>query len=156
MSVPEQVTKRGGVVERLSTLASRISGGEPVLDRARDRAREAVEIVSAAVVVDPTLLDRDRDRDIEVVAELLRQLHPLAHQAAHALEHGRLTATNAPARANLPGSAGSTPWPRLSWTPCRSTWSYSPSGSGPQRSRTGTPPAASGNGPSACCPPRAS
>ncbi|MEO6083109.1 MAG: hypothetical protein ABIQ18_08380 [Umezawaea sp.] len=97
MSVTEQVTKRGGVVEQLSKLASRIPGGEPVLDRARNRARQAAEIVSAAVVVDPTLLDRDRDRDIEVVAELLRQLHPLARQAAQRLEHSRLTAAAAPA-----------------------------------------------------------
>lgn len=60
-----------------------------------DRAREAANIVSAAVGVDPTLLDPDHD--IEVFAELLRQLHPLARQAVQMVEHGRLTAADAPA-----------------------------------------------------------
>jgi hypothetical protein len=83
-------------LKRLGTLANAIPGGEPVLDQARARARQAAEIVSTAVENDPTLLDEDRSRDLDVCAEILRQLRPLARQAALALEHGRLTKAGAP------------------------------------------------------------
>ncbi|MFD5089380.1 hypothetical protein ACFWMR_02175 [Amycolatopsis thailandensis] len=83
------------VIGQLDKLADKITGGYPVLDRARDRAREVANIVSAAVKVDPTLLDHDRSRDLDLCAELLRQLHPLARQAALALEHARLTEADA-------------------------------------------------------------
>jgi hypothetical protein len=84
------------VAQQLAKLAGRIPGGEPVLERARTRATRAAEIVSAAVEVDPTLLDEDRSRDLDVYVETLRQLWPLARQAALTLEHGRLTRTGAP------------------------------------------------------------
>lgn len=80
---------------RLAQLAAQIPGGAPVLERARDRARHAAEIVSGAVEVDPTLLDCDRSRDIDVCVEIVRQLKPLARQAALTLEHARLTEAGA-------------------------------------------------------------
>lgn len=82
-------------VKQLATMAARIPGGEPALERAGARARRVAEIVSAAVDVDPTLLDDDRSRDIDLCAEFLRQLRPLARQAAVTLEHGRLTEARA-------------------------------------------------------------
>lgn len=81
---------------KMAAFASRLPVGEPVLDRARDRAVRAVEIVTAAVDVDPTLLDEDRSRDLDVFAELLRQLKSMARQAASTIEHARLTACGAP------------------------------------------------------------
>lgn len=82
-------------LKQLGQLADKIPGGEPVLERARARAQQAAEIVSAAVAVDPTLLDYDRSRDLDVCAEILRQFRPLARQAALTLEHGRLTEAGA-------------------------------------------------------------
>jgi len=54
----------------------------PLIQRARERSREAVDIVTAAVAVDPTLSDADRCcRDIDLLAELLCHLRVLARQA---------------------------------------------------------------------------
>jgi len=69
-------------VQHLDTLADKIPGGQPMLERARARATQAAKIVSAAVETDPTLLDHDRSRDLDVCTEILRQLQPLARQAA--------------------------------------------------------------------------
>lgn len=85
------------LLRRFRTNAEQLPGGEPVLDAARERADRAIEIVAAALRVDPTLADWDRDRELEVFAELLRQLRPLGRQAALAAEHARLTATGATA-----------------------------------------------------------
>ncbi|KAA2247017.1 hypothetical protein F0L68_40445 [Solihabitans fulvus] len=82
-------------LKHMEKLAGKIPGGEPALDRARARAQQAAERVAAAVAVDPTLLDYDRSRDLDVCAEILRQLQPLARQAALTLEHGRLTEAGA-------------------------------------------------------------
>ncbi|MBE1580523.1 hypothetical protein ACFORH_39095 [Amycolatopsis roodepoortensis] len=84
------------MVEDLTALAARankLPAGEPVLDRARARGVRAVEIAVAAVKVDPTLLEeRDgRGWNLGLLAELIRQMRPLARQAALALEHARLT-----------------------------------------------------------------
>ena len=81
---------------RLTALVDKIPGGQPVLDRARARATRAAETISAAVELDPTLRDHDRSRDLDVCVEILRQLRPLARQAALTLEHGRLTEAGAP------------------------------------------------------------
>lgn len=83
-------------VQELDRLADAIPAGEPLLERARSRARRTAELVSGAVDVDPTLLDHDRSRDLDVCAEILRQLAPLARQAALTLEHARLTEAGAP------------------------------------------------------------
>jgi hypothetical protein len=82
--------------KRLDELARKIPGGEPVLERAQARGRQAAQMVSSAVQVDPTLLDYDRSRDLDVCVEILRQMRPLARQAALTLEHGQLTEAGAP------------------------------------------------------------
>ena len=86
-------------VTGLAGLADAVPAGEPVLDRARARGRRAAAIAVAAVEVDPTLLADtwDRRRGLELLAEMLRQLRPLARQAEHTLEHARLTDAGAPA-----------------------------------------------------------
>ncbi|MFK0250191.1 CGNR zinc finger domain-containing protein [Amycolatopsis azurea] len=89
------------MVEDLTALAVKadeLPGGEPVLDRARARGRRAVEIAAGAVEIDPTLLQESSGRGwgLEILAELLRQLRPLARQAALALEHARLIDAGAP------------------------------------------------------------
>ncbi|MDS0140542.1 MULTISPECIES: hypothetical protein [unclassified Amycolatopsis] len=76
-------------------LAEAIPGGEPALERARARAQQAAEIITEAVAIDPTLLDYDRSRDLDVCTEILRQLRPLARQAALTLQHARLTEAGA-------------------------------------------------------------
>lgn len=85
-------------MQELRETAMKVPGGEPTLDNARARARRAAEIVSAAVEVDPTLRDLDRCRDIDLCAEILRQLRPLARQAAQAIEYERLTSAGASMR----------------------------------------------------------
>ncbi|WP_344429112.1 hypothetical protein [Amycolatopsis minnesotensis] len=84
---------------QLEKVADTLPAGEAVLDRARTRVRQAARIVSAAVQVDPTLLDdRDYARNhlLDLCVELVRQLQPLARQAFLTLEHARLTKAGAP------------------------------------------------------------
>jgi hypothetical protein len=83
-----------GVVGELRQAAAGLPGdGEPVVQRARARALVAVETVADAVGTDPTLPCPDRCRfDFDVLAEVLRQLRPLARQAAVELQRRRLTA----------------------------------------------------------------
>lgn len=65
--------------------------GAPAVVAARQRALEAVEIVAAALKVDPTLPDADRcRREMDLLDELLRQLKPLARQADKELERRRV------------------------------------------------------------------
>jgi hypothetical protein len=71
----------------------------PVVRQARDRAIRAADLIADALAVDPTLTDRHRCRmDIDVVAEILRQLKPLARQTEVLMEHRRLVEAQADPR----------------------------------------------------------
>lgn len=83
--------------ERLRRAADRLPDGEPIFRAARERALRAAAIVTGGLQVDPTLVDYERGgRDLAVLAELVRQLYPLARQAEMAIEHGRLVQDAAP------------------------------------------------------------
>ncbi len=76
----------------LRALADRIpDGAAPPASLARQRAAAAADAVEAALAIDPTVAERCM-RDIDVLAEILRRLTPLARQASNLLEHQRLTA----------------------------------------------------------------
>ena len=76
----------------LRALADRVpAGGLPAVTRARQRAAGAVDAVAAALGTDPTLAERQQ-RWLDVLAELLRRLTPLARQASVAIESERLAA----------------------------------------------------------------
>lgn len=65
--------------------------GSDVVREARKRALQAVETAAAAVGVDPTLVETDRElRDFDLLGEILRQLRPLARQAETELERRTL------------------------------------------------------------------
>jgi hypothetical protein len=70
----------------LRALADRVPTG-----LARQRAAGAAEAVAAALDADPTLAERQQ-RGLDVLAELLRRLTPLARQAVRELERQRLAA----------------------------------------------------------------
>lgn len=86
-------------VDSLRDQASRLPQGS-----AARAAESALAVLVAAEKVDPTLLDWDREaRKADLLAELFRQLRPLARQAAEELERragtlpdGRVTAKNSP------------------------------------------------------------
>lgn len=76
----------------LRALANRVPpGGSPAVAAARQRAQDAAATIQAALAADPTLSERAQ-RDLDVLAELLRRLTPLARQAANAAEAQRLIA----------------------------------------------------------------
>jgi chromosome segregation ATPase len=85
------------VVEMLRQKAAELPAGKsPLVQQARQRAVQAAETIEAAVSIDPTLPERDRQqRDIDLVTELLRQLKPLARQAEVELARHRLVASGA-------------------------------------------------------------
>lgn len=79
------------VMEHLDGAAAALpDGGSPRVRLAFQKAREAVAAASAALQVDPTLAAPDRDRDLQLLAELLRQIKPLGRQAEVQLEKERL------------------------------------------------------------------
>ena len=81
-----------GPAAELRALADRMpAGGSPVVALAQQRAAAAVEAVTAALGADPTLAERQQ-RDLDVLAEILRRLTPLARQVVHHQDHQRLTA----------------------------------------------------------------
>ncbi|MGH3192031.1 MAG: hypothetical protein ACRDOL_33255 [Streptosporangiaceae bacterium] len=83
------------IAEELRALADRVpAGGPPAVALARQRAAGAAEAVTAALSTDPTLAERHQ-RWLDVLAELLRRLTPLARQAAAAIESERLSAAGA-------------------------------------------------------------
>jgi hypothetical protein len=76
----------------LRALADRVpDGGLPAVTLARQRAAGAAEAVADALAADPTLAERQQ-RWLDVLAELLRRLAPLARQASAAVESERLSA----------------------------------------------------------------
>lgn len=76
----------------LRALADRVpADGSPL---ARQRAAGAVDAVAAALTTDPTLAERQQ-RWLDVLAELLRRLTPLARQVSVAIESERLAAAGA-------------------------------------------------------------
>lgn len=77
------------LVARLCAWATAIPDTPGPLGQARERVVGAFGLVEAAVRIDPTLPDRQQ-RDLDLFTELLRQLKPLAKQAALALERQRL------------------------------------------------------------------
>jgi hypothetical protein len=79
----------------LRALADRVpAAGPPAVTRARQRAAAAARSAAAALDADPTLAERQQ-RWIDVLAELLRRLTPLARQASVAIESERLSAAGA-------------------------------------------------------------
>jgi hypothetical protein len=90
------VTSRApGPAAELRALADRVpADGSPVTALARQRAAAAAEAAAAALGADPTLAERQQ-RWLDVLAELLRRLTPLARQVAAAIESERLAATGA-------------------------------------------------------------
>jgi hypothetical protein len=82
-------------VAELRALADRVPAGDsPPASLARHRAAGAIKAVAAALAADPTLAERQQ-RWLDVLAELLRRLTPLARQAAAAIESERLSAAGA-------------------------------------------------------------
>jgi hypothetical protein len=76
----------------LRALAERVpADGPPAVIRARQRAAGAAETVTTALSTDPTLAERQQ-RWLDVLAELLRWLTPLARQVSVAIESERLAA----------------------------------------------------------------
>lgn len=65
---------------------------------ARARILGAADVAIKAAETDPTLMARDRCRDLDLLWELRRQLKPLARQAWAVFEHRRLTGACAPVR----------------------------------------------------------
>jgi len=90
------VTSRApGPAAELRALADRVpADGSPVVALARQRAAAAAEAVTAALGADPTLAERQQ-RDLDVLAEILRRLTPLARQAARHQDHQRLATAGA-------------------------------------------------------------
>ena len=83
------------IAEELRALAERVpADGPPAVTLARQRAVGAAEAVAAALTADPTLAERQQ-RWLDVLAELLRRLTPLARQASAATECVRLSAAGA-------------------------------------------------------------
>jgi hypothetical protein len=83
------------IAEELCALAERVpADGPPAVTLARQRAAGAVEAVTAALSTDPTVAERQQ-RWLDVLAELLRRLTPLARQALVAIESERLGAAGA-------------------------------------------------------------
>jgi hypothetical protein len=83
------------IAEELHALAKRIPADGPhAVTLARQRAAGAVETVTAALSTDPTVAERQQ-RWLDVLAELLRRLTPLARQTLVAIESGRLAAAGA-------------------------------------------------------------
>ena len=81
--------------EELLALAERVpTAGPPAVTLARQRAAGAAGAVTAALSTDPTLAERQQ-RWLDVLAELLRRLTPLARQAAAAIESEQLAAAGA-------------------------------------------------------------
>ena len=81
--------------EELLALAERVpADGPPAVTLARQRAASAAEAVTAALSTDPALAERQQ-RWLDVLAELLRRLTPLARQAAAAIESEQLAAAGA-------------------------------------------------------------
>ncbi|MGZ3140485.1 hypothetical protein ACVDFE_00410 [Lentzea chajnantorensis] len=78
--------------DRLNKAADRLPDGDVLFSTARERVRHAAAIVAGALETDPTLGEdyEHGGRDLYLLAEMLRQLHPLAKQAAKAIEHERL------------------------------------------------------------------
>jgi septal ring factor EnvC (AmiA/AmiB activator) len=70
------------------------AGDSPPASLARQRAVGAAEAVAAALTADPTLAERQQRR-LDVLAELLRRLTPLARQVTVAIESERLAAAGA-------------------------------------------------------------
>ena len=69
-------------IANLKEKAAGLTRGEPLTAEVAGRAQAAAEIVAQAVQADPTLPERDRcHRDLDLIAELARQLLPLARQA---------------------------------------------------------------------------
>ena len=100
----------------LRALADRVpANGPPVVTLARQRAADGAEAAAAALGADPTLAERQQ-RDLDLLAEILRRLAPLARQAATQLDRQRLAAAGADA-AHL---GRTNPWPRRNWTRYRS------------------------------------
>jgi integrase len=67
--------------------------GPDVIQQARRRALEAVDIATTAVQIDPTLSEPDRcRRQFDILSELFRQLKPLARQVIVDAERRRLAA----------------------------------------------------------------
>jgi chromosome segregation ATPase len=99
--VTEHVTKTRvemmWTVEELRGRATALPAeGGAVVRQVRERVMEAVEIVASALQVDPTLTDDGRHRrSLDIIAECLRQVKPLARQAEIELTRRRL--------ADLPG-----------------------------------------------------
>ncbi len=84
-----------GPAAELRALADRVpADGSPAAALARQRAAAAVEAVIAALGADPTLAER-RQRDLDVLAEILRRLTPLARQVTVGFESQRLAAAGA-------------------------------------------------------------
>lgn len=79
------------IAGELCALAARAAGSLPPSSLAWQRATDAADAVTAALGTDPTLAER-QERDLDVLAEVLRRLTPLARQAAAALERQRLDA----------------------------------------------------------------
>jgi hypothetical protein len=78
------------VIAELRALADRMPAGDsPPVGLARQRAAGATEAIAAALGADPTLAERQQ-RWLDVLAELLRRLTPLARQATAAIESERL------------------------------------------------------------------
>ena len=79
----------------LRALAERVpADGPSAVTLARQRGTGAAEAVTAALSADPTLAERQQ-RWLDVLAELLRRLTPLARQVAVALESEQLAAAGA-------------------------------------------------------------
>jgi hypothetical protein len=83
------------IAEELRALVERVpAAGSPAVTLARQRAVGDVEAVTAALSTDPTLAERQQCW-LDVLAELLRRLTPLARQASAAIESERLSAAGA-------------------------------------------------------------
>jgi len=130
------------IAEELRALAERVpADGPPAVTLARLRAVRAAEPVAAALTADPTLAERQQ-RWLDVLAELLRRLTPLARQASAATECVRLSAA---------GDA-STRWPQRNWTRYRPGARNSPRRSLPRPGLPGIPRSASASYRPAGCP----
>lgn len=82
--------------QRLCKAAEQLPDGAPLFHTAREHALHAAAIVGDSLRTDPTLLDYDRGgRDLDVLAELLRQLRGLAKQVEMMLKHKHLVDTSA-------------------------------------------------------------
>lgn len=80
--------------EQLREKAAELPTDGPLnVSEARRRALEAVDIIAAAVQIDPTLPEPDRcRRQFDLLTELFRQLKPFARQVTVEAERRRLAA----------------------------------------------------------------